>query len=75
MSVQCKRTYSHIIVCVWLQVAQCGTGRCAVDCVAVCAVGVGDLIQADDAIGFLWRRPGESSGGGGGFHYGQIPRG
>lgn len=54
---------SDVVESVRFEVAQCDTGNSRVHRVDECGVAVGHLVEEDDAVGFIGRRPGDGGSG------------
>lgn len=63
MAKPCVTTHSDIVESVRFEVAQCDTGSSRVDRVAEGGVVVGHLVEDDDPVGFIGRRPGDGGCG------------
>lgn len=74
MAEPCVATCSHVVEGVRFEVAQSDTGNSRVRRVAEGSVAVGHLVEEDDAVGFIRRRPGDGGCGRRGVQHNQAVR-
>lgn len=72
MSKPCVATCSDIVESVWFEVVQCDAGNSRVHRVVESGIAVGHLIEKDDAVGFIGRRPGDGGSGPRGVQNNQV---